>query len=158
MTRGCSCAARGCTANKSALPRFFGAGRAFFGACRHRAAEGRRRIRARCRDMGGLRRPRRWFPKSKESSLSARKGSFRLQQIRGPRRRYLLAAPHNWPEGFRTARLYSAAALCEEAAGAVGRLLAISSSTSCGACTTGALAEEDEEAAGFLSLSVTAYR
>ena len=42
--------------------------------------------------------------------------------------------------------------------GAAGRLPAMLSSTSCGACTAGALAEADEEAAGFISLSVTAYR
>ena len=46
----------------------------------------------------------------------------------------------------------------EEEEGAVGRLLAMLSSPSCGACTAGVLAVEDEEAAGFISLSVTAYK
>ena len=32
----------------------------------------------------------------------------------------------------------------------MGRLLAMLSSTSCGACTAGVLAIEDEEAAGFI--------
>ena len=57
-----------------------------------------------------------------------------------------------------TAGRYSAGALSEEEEGAVGRLLAMLSSTSCGACTAGVLAVEDEEAAGFISLSVTAYK
>ena len=151
MTRGCSCAARGCTANKSALPRFF---------------------RGRARFFQGVQAPRRRRPAQDKSAVPGhgrpppappvvseikRKLPFRPERELSPAAN-TETAPHNWPEGFRTARLYSTAALCEEAAGAVGRLLAISSSTSCGACTAGALAEEDEEAAGFLSLSVTAYR